>query len=304
MSENILAIDIGGSKIMVGIVDCNGKVLCSQKQFLPAAYDIDYVTDTIYRLSEPFLLHKPIAAGVTIPGLTDPEKGIWKYAPFSGISEIPIASILSQRLGLDVFIENDVNACAIGEKCFGICQKDNDFLWVTVSNGIGAALYLNGELYTGSDGNAGELGHVIVDEHSSALCGCGKTGCLEAMASGKAIENHYAAQCGKHLTAQQIALAAESGDATAIQIFINAGYYLGKTIASSINLLNLKKIVIGGGVSQSFHLLEDGLRRALSRYVFTQANREYVIQKTGLGYHAALIGSAAVVQKNIYQQIQ
>lgn len=299
MLQKILAIDIGGSKIMVGIVDCHGNILCSQKQFLPATYDIDYVINVICQLSESFLQHKPVAAGVSIPGLTDPEQGIWKYAPFSGIAEIPIASILSEKLGLKVYIENDVNSCAIGEKVFGKCKDETDFLWITVSNGIGAAVFLNGSLYTGADGNAGELGHLTVEDHTEFVCGCGKTGCLEAMASGKGIENAYFHLSQKRHTAKEIAELAFSGDSVAKHVYEQAGYYIGKAIASSINLLNIKKIILGGGVSLSFELLEPAMQEAISRYVFQQANQGFSVETTGLGYHAALLGAAAVAQKNL-----
>ena len=81
---------------------------------------------------------------MTVPGLADAEKGMWEYAPFSGIKNVPIADILKKKLNMDIFIENDVNACAVGEKLYGCCQNDDDFLWITISNGIGGALYING----------------------------------------------------------------------------------------------------------------------------------------------------------------
>ena len=171
--EKYLAIDIGGSKIVVGVVDETGAVLQSCKENLPRTYGIDTVIETILRLANSLGGQDFSAAGVTIPGLADPAKGIWKYAPFSGIGEIPIAAILNEKLGIPVYIENDVNACAVGEKVFGNCRDDKDFLWITVSNGIGGALYLNGELYPGGSGNAGEIGHFIVEENTDTVCGCG-----------------------------------------------------------------------------------------------------------------------------------
>ena len=171
---------------------------------------------------------------------------------------------------------------------------------MTVSNGIGGALYLNGSLYAGVSGNAGELGHLIVEENTDAVCGCGRKGCLEAMASGKGIEKMYGRLYGKSLTAQQIAALADSGDAEAKHVFELAGHYIGKAIASSINLLNMKKIVLGGGVIQSYHLLQEAIGASLDRYVFRQGNKDVVVEKTGLGYYAALIGAAAIAQKGLH----
>ena len=150
-----LAIDIGGSKIVVGIVNTEGVVLQFRKKTLPYAYSIADVIETVLRLADSLNKEAVVAAGVTISGLVDSVRGIWKYSPFSGIAEVPIAEILEEKLGLPVSIENDVNACAIGEKVFGNCRDNHEFLWVTVSNGIGGALYLNGDLYQGGSGNAG-----------------------------------------------------------------------------------------------------------------------------------------------------
>ena len=205
MSENILSIDIGGSKTVIGIVDIQGNVVTSHKTLLPEKYDAEYLINHICSEAKRYTEYNPIAVGVTIPGLCDSEKGTWCYAPFSGISDFPISAMLKEKLGLEVYIENDVNACAVAEKKYGACKNDKSFLWVTVSNGIGGALYLEDKLYTGESGNAGEIGHFVVEENEARLCGCGRYGCLEAMASGKGIENEYASLTGKRLDAKSIA---------------------------------------------------------------------------------------------------
>lgn len=233
---------------------------------------------------------------MTVPGLADAEKGMWEYAPFSGIKNVPIADILKKKLNMDIFIENDVNACAVGEKLYGCCQNDDDFLWITISNGIGGALYINGNLYMGSSGNAGEIGHFIVEENTDAVCGCGKKGCLEALASGKGIEKQYHRLTGKNITAREIAALAGGVDRIAEKVYNQAAHYIGKVISYSVNLLNIKKVVVGGGVSQSFELLEKPMRESVGKYVFKQANPNLKIMKTDLGYYAALIGAAAVAQ--------
>ena len=292
MEANILAVDIGGSKLVVGIVDGCGKVLTSEKYELPETYGISHILDTVFAAAEGLRTYAPVAVGVTIPGLADAENGIWEYAPFSGIGNIPIARLLSEGLHLPVYIENDVNACAVGEAMYGCCGDGEDFLWITVSNGIGGALYLNGKLYTGSCGNAGEIGHFKVEEHTDRRCGCGGVGCLEAMASGRAIAKSY----GQGVTAAEVARLARAGDPAARQAFEKAGFYIGKAIAGSLNLLNLSKVIIGGGVSLSFDLMEAAIREGIARYVFRQGNPNWQLQKTALGYHAALIGAAAVAQ--------
>ncbi len=170
---------------------------------------------------------------------------------------------------------------------------------MTISNGIGGAIYLNGDLYQGHMGNAGEIGHIIVEEDTDAVCGCGKRGCLEALCSGKGIEYAYQRLTGQKLGADKVADLARNGDEIALKGYTQAGNYIGKALSYSINLLNLKKIIIGGGVAQSFDLLEKPIYSSLEKYVFKTANPSYSIQKTGLGYYAALIGAAAVAQMKI-----
>lgn len=299
MSENILSIDIGGSKTVIGIVDIQGNVVVNHKTLLPEKYDAEYLIDHILSEAKRYTEYNPIAVGVTIPGLCDSEKGTWCYAPFSGISDFPISAMLKEKLGLEVYIENDVNACAVAEKMYGTCKNDNSFLWITVSNGIGGALYLDGKLYTGESGNAGEIGHFIVEENKVRLCGCGRYGCLEAMASGKGIENEYASLTGKRLDAKSIAELAKNKDTESMEAYNKAGRYIGKALSYSINLLNIKNVVLGGGVSQDFELLREGINASLDKYLFKQANKNITVEKTKLGYNAALIGAAAVAINKI-----
>ena len=114
--KKILVIDIGGSKIIVGLADFYGNILEYDKFQLPKKYDTVFLIGKICEMSQKYMLQKLVVAGVTIPGLADAEKGMWLYAPFSGISNFNICEILEQRLGIKVFCDNDVNACAIAEK--------------------------------------------------------------------------------------------------------------------------------------------------------------------------------------------
>ena len=299
MDKNILAIDIGGSKIIVGTVDLCGNIQSFEKMELPQDYDVDFVIEAILKMSDKYSGNNIIASGVSIPGLADSSKGIWKYSPFSKITDVPIAQILSEKLGCSVFIENDVNACAIGEKIYGICKEETDFLWMTVSNGIGGALYINNSLYIGQDGYAGEVGHIAVEENTNFVCGCGNIGCLEAMASGKGIEKAYYNLCNKKLSAKEIADLANLGEKEAIEVYKNAGGYIGKAITHVVNTLNIRKVVLGGGVCQSFDLLKPHIEASLKKHLFSFANKNLSIEKTGLGYYASLLGAAALAAEKM-----
>ncbi len=296
--DDILAIDIGGSKISMGIVDREtGVVKAKIKKLLPKKYDVSTLLEIIYENAENLLQYNPVAIGVTIPGLADAQNGVWVYAPFSGIKNVNVGKLLGDKYSLPVYIENDVNACAIAEKIYGCCKAENDFLWVTVSNGIGGALFLNGKLYLGATNNAGEIGHLIVEENTDKKCGCGSYGCLEAMASGNAIEKSYQAATGKCLNGEAIAKAYADGDKNAKEIYALAGRYIGKALANCINILGINKIVLGGGVMQSFDIIYPYISEGINKYVFKAASEGLSVEKSGLGYEAALIGCAALCKR-------
>lgn len=293
----IFACDIGGSKLLCGFVTPQGEIIDTEKILLPVDTTTDKIEENIcsfYNLLKernPECL--PYVCGMTIPGLADPKKGIWVYACFSGISNYHISEIMSKKLGLEVYIENDVNACAYAEKVFGGCKDCNDYLWMTVSNGVGGGLVLDGKVYPGAFGGSGEIGHVVVDENG-LVCPCGHIGCMEAMAAGPAISKRYELRTGKRITAAQISELARGGDVDAVYIMKQTGEYIGKALGKAASLLNLERYVLGGGVMQSFDIMEDDIRSAFSREAFASPNKNALIMRTALKYEAGLMGAAAV----------
>ena len=288
---NILGIDIGGSKVAAGIIDKNGTVLCEKKEELPNGTDAGSLLSAIENICGQIVGGYDFEKiGITIPGLADAKNGIWVYAPFSGIKNFPIAEKIGGIYKKQVHIENDVNACAVAEKRFGCCGDVDDFLWITVSNGIGGSVFANGRLYSGYGGNAGEIGHIKVSEDENFLCGCGDFGCVEAVAAGPGITKRH----GKNISARQIAALARAGDLAASEIMRETGYYIGKALSAAVNMLNPETVVFGGGVSQSFDLILPGIKDAMQRYMFKSANKDIKLAQTALAYNAALIGAAAI----------
>ena len=301
----ILAIDIGGSQFRTALATVSDTSLefvsVSQRLLSP-----DCTTEQLFTMLEEGIAESASTGeyeriGVTIPGLADPVSGTWVYACFSGIRNVPIVRILSEKYGnKPVFIDNDVNACALAERQFGICKDTKDFLWITVSNGIGGGLVLNGEIYRGHFGNAGEIGHFNVVEENGFRCGCGNYGCLEAEAAGPGIARRYAVLQKKELpdlSAREIAERARMGDETAKSVFDITGRLIGKAASYAVNLLNLEKVVIGGGVSNSFDLLLPSMEMTFRKKVFQDANPKAVFEKTGLGTDAGLAGAVALTMK-------
>ncbi len=334
---NILCIDIGGSHLMAGVAQVNltsasvnsdnsdntgdpipepgaasvsdGPRLeltwnqTSSNPELPPHASKDQILETIYSVVRELDISSCERIGITIPGLTDPQTGVWVYAPFSGIHNFPIAQTVSEKFGsLPVNIENDVNACALAERYFGVCRDCPDFLWITVSNGIGGGLVLNGDIYSGNLGNAGEIGHFCVNESSQYQCGCGHFGCLEIEASGRAIAAKYQDRRAHEpnqaspapASAKQIAQWAREGQPLAREVFDEAGRYIGRAASYAVNLLNIQRVVLGGGVSGAFDILFPVMSATFCRMVFQAANPQARIEQTGLGYQAALAGAAAI----------
>ncbi len=300
MTKCIFACDIGGSKLLCGLVTPEGEILDTEST--PLSPDI--TTDKIeeYLLSFYTVLTQrnpdanPYVCGMTIPGLADAEKGIWVYACFSGISDYPIADRMSKKLNMPVYIENDVNACALAEKVFGACRDCDDFLWMTVSNGVGGGLVLGGKVYGGAFGGSGEIGHVIVEDNGP-VCPCGHLGCMEAVAAGPGIARRYEVITGEWLSAKDISVLARQGDETAMAVMAKTGEYIGKGLGKAASLLNLRRYVLGGGVMQSFDLMEPYIREAFSREAFASPNKNAEIITTALKYEAGLMGAAAITIK-------
>ena len=302
--ELILAIDIGGSKFMVGLVSSSGEILCSERYLWTELSPEGVVRDikgAVHSLLASQTNYRPTVIGATIPGLADPKKGLWVEASFSGIRNLPLAAILEAEFGLQVRLDNDINACAVAENLFGCCKGVDHFIWVTVSNGIGGAVFTNGSLYSGSCGNAGEIGHVIVEEGSGArLCKCGHSGCAEMQASGLGLAKNYLSLGGKQEidgeapTAKNIDTLARARDKTAIEAYELEGVYLGRAIGAAVNLINPQKVIIGGGVSLGFDLFWPSLAKTLETHVYQTANPDLVVEPTALGYNAGLLGAAAL----------
>ena len=206
--------------------------------------------------------------GICSAGWVDSEHGIVPAAPqLPGWHNVSLAQIMHERLGPPTILENDANAAALGEHVFGAGRDVRHLVYITVSTGIGGGIIVDGKLYGGAKGSAGEIGHTVIDPNGP-LCGCGNYGCLEALASGTAIarQGTEAAKRGEspslavilerdgRMSAAAMAGAANAGDLVSREIFTEAGRFLGIALANLVNLLSPEAILIGGGVAQSHDL--------------------------------------------------
>jgi glucokinase len=298
------AIDFGGTKLIIGLVDDTGRVL-SQKQIpTPVEEGPEIVAETAAALltslcrQESISLSQLDGVGATVPGLVDKEGLQLRWAPTHGWKDIPFAEFLSKHLGVSAVIANDVNACALAEQKFGAGKGVDNLLWMTISTGIGGGLIVNGEIYPGGSGIAGEVGHIVIEE-DGPVCGCGNRGCLQAVASGTAITRR-AREAGLAVTnSGEAAKLARQGDDRAIQVFREAAVYLGRALSFCFNILNPDIVVLGGGVAQSLDLLLPVIHDTVKSRIIHLPESPPRIVATALGYEAALLGASALVFSHI-----
>jgi len=254
---------------------------------------------------------KYIGMGIGIPGFVNTDLGT-SYS-FLNYFDKPIRDVLEDAFGLPVVISNDVNLMAHAECKFGSAKDHSDALVINLGWGIGLGLILNGEVYRGADGFAGEFGHIQVKE-GGEQCHCGKYGCLETVASGEAIEKEAIRRLengGKSLlefkaganrntiSARKIVQAAQAGDEFSINLLHESGTAIGKTLAMVLQVLNPKTIILGGKHSQAGKLLTNSIEQSLHRYTHPRIGTDILIQNSTLGETSNILGAASMVIENI-----
>jgi glucokinase len=308
-------VDVGGTKIAGGVVDQDGNVLASISVATPpgagGARTFDISRQLIERLRE----QQPAvqAIGVGAAGMVDWPSGHIRWAPNNSYRDLFLKDLLREATGLPVVVDNDANIAAWAEARIGAGRGCSDLAVLTVGTGIGAGLVLNGELYRGATGIGGEMGHVIVNPRGAA-CGCGATGCLEAMASGSALgrlgreaarkdpSGALAKLAGApaRVTGEVVFTAARDGDPVACSLFDEIGYWLGIGIASLVNLLDIHLVVIGGGLSATKELLLRPARQSFEQFVFSPKHRELPsILGARLGSEAGIVGAAMLALDHV-----
>jgi glucokinase len=302
-------IDVGGTKILGGVVDEGGTVVEELRVESPAT-DVHAIEEAIEKLvTELRTRHDIAAVGVGAAGYIDRTRSVVLFAPNLAWRDLDLKADLERQLDLPVVVENDANAAAWGEFQFGAGHDVDDLLLVTVGTGVGGGVVLDGSLYRGAFGVGAEIGHMRVVP-DGIRCGCGNRGCFEMYASGTALvrEARAAAAAGSLLAADLIERAggdparitgplitdaARDGDTFALEHLAELGRWLGEGIASLTAVLDPAVVVIGGGVSAADELLLDPVRQAFAAQLTGRGHRPMLeIRKAMLGNRAGLIGAA------------
>jgi N-acetylglucosamine repressor len=243
-----------------------------------------------------------LGVGTGLHGLVDHGTGVIRFAPHFGWRDLPFTDLLSQAVGLPVLADNGVRCMALGELRFGAGRGVPNFVCLAVGTGIGAAIVLDGKLYRGAGGMAGEIGHVTVDV-AGPPCPCGSCGCLETLASGPAIARRAAALAPDlaAATAEAVHRAALAGDAGARLALHEAGTYLGVAVANLVKTLNPERVLIGGGVAGAGELLLGPLRRSVAARALDPASAALPVLPVALGADAGAMGAAALVLDRFFK---
>ncbi len=319
MEDFIVGIDLGGTNFRLAAVNLEGTVGDRMHCPVESARGKEAVLGDLVSSIQALAKNQRstrgnmLAVGLGAPGLIRSEEGIVAESPnLPGWIDFDIRTPVEAALGIPLAIENDANCFALGEFWLGAAQGIRDFCALTLGTGVGGGIILNGEIWRGADGMAGEVGHMII-ETDGRPCKCGSHGCLEQYASATAIRRFALEALESHgktllrdlrknaeeLTAQDVFEAAKKRDELALEIFRKMGHFLGIGLTNLINLLNVDRIVLGGKVSGAWEFFIHETERTVTERAFKIPARRAKIVKSLLGDNGGILGAAYLALKKI-----
>jgi len=301
---------LNAKREVIGYLKAPVDSLGSKEAILKQLYDITEKTMKEFSIT----IDKVAGIGIAAPGAVNAEEGICLYAPHHPAwKNVPLKSLLEDRFGVPCLVEHVNNCFALSEKWFGLGKGSNNFLCVLLGTGISVGIIINGEVYRGADGTAGEFGHIIIDP-AGPKCVCGNNGCLEVYASGVAISKQAAEMVSKYgdpkileiaegkienITGETVFLAAREGDKIALQLFEKVGHFLGIGISNLINLFNPEYIVLGGRISIASEFFLPKMKETIEERAWHASRRDLKISDLLVGKGGAL-GAAGMILNKIY----
>jgi glucokinase len=286
-----IGVDFGGTQIKAGLVDEQVVIRSAVRNTRDAAGPsdvLDLVADAVRELTS-----SPESVGFAIPGEVDGKGRCWRLPNVPGFEGVAVADELSRRVGCRVVVENDATVAALAEMVYGHGRAYASFAMLTLGTGVGGGVVLNHQLWRGTHGFAGELGHLPIDRQQGWPCACGLLGCLESYAGTRGLLNSYRELGGGEAeTILEIANATRTGSAAGRQTFEKMGWALAVGISGIQNVLDLDAFVFTGGVSSSFDLIEPALRATLKRVAFAPPLASVPLLVSELGTAAGQVGAA------------
>ena len=315
-SGYFMGIDVSRNQLKMAVMDFKGEVIRVEENIPYELKNTQAALDSLCERVEEFIHSLPVTrdkilcAGVNIPGRVNSFTG-YSYSFFS-FEEKPLSEILKERLRLKVFIENDTRAMTYGECLRGAAKEKKDVLFVNIAWGLGVGIVIDGKLYYGKSGFAGEFGHFSFF-NNEVLCRCGKKGCLETEASGSAFyrvllerykEGSNTILAGKINAQKGIELsdlieAIHKEDMLSIEILEKIGFNLGRGIAGLINLFNPEMVVLGGPLSETGEYLSLPVKSAIKKYSLNLASGDTDIEVSALGERAGIVGACLLSRSKL-----
>jgi len=301
----LIGVDVGGTNLRVGVVhgmnviyekrshaDFSG--ICQHNRPLEACKQI--VSTTSKLLREVMLEYPDVqSVGIGFPGFINPDNGVVIQSPnLPGLSNVDLASQLTESLGIPVIVENDALAAAYGEFRLHPHELDN-LIYLGLGTGVGGGLIYGSKPFAGQHGIAMEAGHIIVEPHGR-LCGCGNRGCMEQYASATGISKTYLETTGKSAHADEIAQLAQSGDIQAQHAYHVAGTALAQALAHIVKVVDVGCVVIGGGVSQAWPLMQEAFEHQLAADLIPVLKDKVKVSISQSGDQAGIIGAALLAE--------
>jgi glucokinase-like ROK family protein len=314
------AVDLGASSIDVEVT--NGRLEPTAAYGEPADIRsgpkaiLQRVSELLAKAKVDGAYSRLTAVGIGVPGPVSFRDGVPVSPPIMpGWDRFPVREYVTREHGCPAVVDNDVNIMAIGERHGGVAHSVNDFLFVKIGTGIGCGIYLTGGVYRGTDGCAGDIGHIQVDSHGP-VCSCGNVGCLEALFSGAALarEATAVARSGASpalaerlatagaVTARDVAQGASEGDVTCIRLIRDGGRRVGGVLAGLVSFANPSMIVIGGGLAQLGHILLAEIRSVVYRRSLPLATGNLPVVLSELGPRAGVTGAAVLASDLAFEQ--
>jgi len=317
----VLAVDLGGTKIITAIVSGDGQVIAKERSLTLADEGPSPVINRLLEAIDHLLSSKsmdssPIGSiSLAVAGGIDIQQGLVTSSPhLPGWHDVPLRDMVRNKYHVDTFLLNDASATALGEHRFGAGRGVNNLVLLTIGTGIGGGIIIDGKLYNGPSGSAGELGHMTVDINGPK-CVCGNIGCLETLVSGPVMAGEALKRINQgessslvemvagrieDITAKDIGAAARAGDSLSLDIIAEAATYLGIGLVNIVNIFNPEMIILAGGVAELGDLLLDPARRLVKERAFPVSTQAVRIVTAELGDEAAARGAAvfALEQKD------
>jgi predicted NBD/HSP70 family sugar kinase len=288
---NVMAGAVVGLKMMddrfaCAVVDLGGNILHQRTADIARHQDQDtylsafenYITGILVEHREAYGTVPIIGIGIALSGRISADEGVLIESSVFGWSDVAIGERLKKRFDLPIYLENDVNTFAMGEKYFGVARELDTFLCLSVGEGVGLGIIIDGKLYKGSHHGAGEIGHTkLTLDPDAPVCACGRRGCLEAFVADQALIAGYEERTGNRISVGELRARATSGDIHALEVFERAGVYLGTAVSTLINLFDPQAIIVGGEGAEAAGFFLPAMKRHIEMNTVYGLSREVEI---------------------------